>query len=125
MKDKFKFDPETHIYKLNNRILPSVNQIIKAIFGSKFWYDPWYAERGKAIHLAVHYLANNKLNRDSLDYDIIPRIQAFEKFIAETGFEIIDSEVLLFSRLYRFAGQPDLILKDNNDLIIVHVKSSI
>lgn len=120
------FDAETHTYTINDRTVPSVTQVLKGVFGDEIWYKDWYAERGRAIHQAIHYLVQNRLNYDSLDERIVGQIQAFTKFLTETGFTVLNSEIQMYSNTYQFAGTADLILSDKaNNLILADIKSSI
>jgi len=121
-----QFDPETHTYTINGRIYPSVTQIIKGVLGDELWYKDWYAGRGRAIHQAIHYLVKNRLNYDSLDERIVGQIEAFKKFLVETGFTVLESEIQMYSNTYQFAGTADLILSDKaSNLILADIKSSI
>jgi len=120
------FDSETHTYTINDKSVPSVTQILKGVFGEEVWYNNWYAERGTAIHQAIHYLVQGVLNYDTLDERIVGYVQAFLKFLNETGFTVLDSEIRMYSDLYQFAGTADLILADKNgDLTLADIKSSI
>lgn len=117
---------EGHIYKYGDRTIPGVTATLEANFGNRPYWSEWHAERGKAVHLAIHYLVNNSLNWDSVDERIRPRIEAFQKMLNETGFRVIDSEIKLFSRKYQFAGTIDLELADREDnWILADIKSSI
>jgi len=118
----FTFDPETHIYKLDDREIPSVTQIIKEVFGEREWWSVHSAEVGRALHLAVHYYNTGSLDKSSLDDQIIGRFAGFEKFKIEAPYIIKQSEVVLFSSKYRFAGTLDMVMENN---IIADVKSSL
>ncbi len=121
-----QFDPETHTYTINSCKVPSVTQILKGVLGDEPWYDEWYAGRGRAIHQAIHYLVKNRLNYDSLDERIVGQIEAFKKFLVETGFTVLESEIMMYSDIYQFAGTADLILSNlNGNLIMADIKSSI
>lgn len=125
MSDLKLIEPE-HVYKLGDRTIPGVTDTIQANFGTRPWYSEWHAGKGKAVHLAIHYLVTNQLNWRTVDSKIESKIKAFQKFLAETGFKVVDSELKLFSKRHQFAGMIDLILKDQNErLIIADIKSSI
>jgi len=121
---EFKFDPETHIYKLDDREIPSVTQIIKEVFGEREWWSDYYAERGAALHLAVHYLNKGVLDHKSVDKAIRGRLRAYKKFKKETRFIIESSEKSNYSSKYRFAGTTDLILASCAVHIVGDIKSS-
>ena len=124
---KFYFDEKEHKYYLGNYILPSVTQIIQGVFGKRDWYSDWHAQRGKAIHLAIHYLINNKLDWGSVDERILPRIKAFQAFMKDFNFEIVESEKIMYSKKMMFAGTMDLLFydPDKKEYIIADIKSTI
>jgi len=123
--DNFTFDAEKHIYRIGNRPVVSVTQIITGVFGKKFWYEDFYAGKGKAVHAAVSYYVNGELEDYDLDDRILGQIEAFKKFLLETGFYAIESEKHLYSSRYNFAGTPDLLLMGANDMILADIKASI
>lgn len=123
---KFEFIEDVHTYLLDSRPIPSVTQILASVFGNQFWYDDWYANRGTALHLAIQYLNRGTLDINSVDPEIMGRLNAYERFLKETGLKIIDSEKSLYSTKYRYAGTIDLIMSGhNNQYIIGDIKSSV
>jgi hypothetical protein len=55
MSSDLRFDPDTHQYTLDGRVILSVTQRIQqaGLLGSaSTWYTPASAERGTAVHLA-------------------------------------------------------------------------
>ncbi len=121
----FTFDEKDHIYRLDGRILPGVTKTLEHNFGTRPYWSEWHAERGKAMHLAIHYMAENRLDWNTVDDRIKSRLSAFQKFLDETGYVIRYSEIKLFSRRYRFAGTLDLILEGDQGLLLADIKSSI
>ncbi|MDD5220748.1 MAG: hypothetical protein PHV11_09295 [Candidatus Bipolaricaulis sp.] len=121
-----RFDESTHTYSINDRVVPSVTQILTDIFGKRFWYDEWYAQRGRANHAAISYYVQGCLDFNSVSEEIKGYLEAFIKFLDETKFNPIKSEEILFSTVYNFAGTPDLLLTDpNGQLILADIKSSV
>lgn len=109
---QFTFDAETHTYKLDGVKLPSVTQIIKEVFGEREWWSDYFAGRGTALHLAVHYLDQGVLDDDSIDDAIRGRLEGYKLFKNETDYMVLRSEVPLFSKKYRYAGTLDLVLRE-------------
>lgn len=121
-----KFDENTHTYTINDRPVPSVTQVLTEIFGKRFWYDDWYAQRGRANHAMISYYIKGCLDFDSVSEQIKGYLDAFIKFLNETGFTTIKSETSLFSTVYNFGGTPDLLLSDpSGQLILADIKSSV
>ena len=99
-----------HVYRLNDKIIPSVTQIINAVIPRKYQPDPWYLERGSALHAAINCYARGEVDR-TLNHDYEGKLSAFHKFIAETKAEIVESEVMLSSLGRSFAGTYDAVLQ--------------
>lgn len=110
--NKLTLEPERHIYTFGNRTVPGVTDILQDNFGVKPYWSEWHAQKGKAIHRAIALLVKNELNWASVDHRIIGRIKAFQRFIRETEYEVIQSEVSIFSSRYQFAGTLDLVVSD-------------
>lgn len=121
MKPEFTFDPETHTYRLNGAKLPSVTQIIKEVFGVREWWSDYYADRGTALHLAIHYQNRGVLDVNSIDPAIQGRLDGFNKFLNENIYKVVESEFSGYSKKYRYAGTFDLCLSDN---LLGDIKSS-
>jgi len=121
MKD-FTFDDSTHTYRLKGRIIPGVTSVLQDNFGTRPYWSEWHANRGKAVHLSIHYMIQNRLDWNTVDERIKARIEAFQKCIKENNFQVEKSEIKLCSNRYRFAGTLDLILQGD---ILADIKSSI
>lgn len=124
---EFTFDPEAHVYRIDGAPVPSVTKIIGAIVPRRFNPGDWYLERGRAIHHAIHLMAKGTLDWNSVDPRILPRVQAVQKFLAETEFQIAESEIALFSYRMRYAGTVDAILTGDSGshAILTDFKSSL
>jgi len=122
----FSFDPDKHIYMLDGRAIPSVTQVLHGVFGDQAWYNTWSADKGTAIHRAINYYLENRLDVGSIDERITPNLDAFKKFQAETGYTYIEGEIQAYNRQLRFAGTIDLIMIDkSNNFILADLKNHI
>lgn len=105
------FDEPSHTYRWNGTVAPGVTTIIKPLETS-FFCTPEQLERarqeGKAIHKMVELHCRNKLDIDELPLWLKPHLKAWEKFIAETGFKLWQSEHRLYNEVYGYAGTLDL-----------------
>lgn len=104
------FDKERHVYSVNGRVLPSVTGILKA---EGFIDDTWFTEdarlRGTYVHLACHLYDMGTLDENELDPALRPYLNGYIRFKADTGFEVVESEVPRYHEQYLFAGTPDKI----------------
>jgi len=121
--NKLRLDPEHHVYTFDGRVVPGVTSILQDSFGVKPYWSEWHAQKGTAIHRAIHLLVLDLLDWSSVDARIKGRLEAFQKFILETGFRVVTTELSLFSNLWRFAGTLDLIVEDGaKDKILIDIK---
>ncbi len=101
-----------HVYRIGTRTLPGVTGILQDNFGIQLYWSEWHANKGRAIHHAIHLRIQNKLDWSTVDSRIVGRINAFDLFMRETNYEIVKSEMPLFSKRHQFAGTLDLWLHD-------------
>jgi hypothetical protein len=122
--DVFAFDPEAHRYTLNGTVIPGITSVLdKTGFVDKTWFTPESANRGRAVHAACQYLIEGALDWDSVHPDILPRVQAFGKFLDGVRPELILAEQPLYSTTWKFGGTPDLVLRIRGLNAIVDIKS--
>jgi len=121
--NKLHLDPEHHVYTVDGRVVPGVTSILQDNFGVKPYWSEWHANKGTQVHRAIALLVKDKLDWDTVDNRIFGRIKAFQRFIRETGYRVIKSEVSLFSELNQFAGTLDLVVSDGAaDYILIDIK---
>lgn len=82
------------------------------------------SDLGSRLHKWIEYdLKNKKFPDDELAEDMVPGIESWDKFKTEHEIEMIDSERVLFSRRYRFAGTLDLRIKIDGQVYIADLKT--
>ena len=97
----------------SNRLLRVSEVIRDSGLGSDFSHiparilDPAIA-RGNAVHKAVELIADGDLDRDSVPEHLRGYIAAYDRFVAETHYQPIATEIDLHHPL-GFAGRPDSI----------------
>lgn len=106
------FDQETHIYRWNNEIVPSVTQLLNEFKLVDFSGVPkdrleYKRSLGVAVHYAIELLEAQNLNEDSLAEAIKPYLDAYKSFREVTGFEPRQTENRMYSKKWRFAGTMD------------------
>lgn len=121
------FNSKTHTYRVNGRKLTSVTQAIKDNFGEPPWYNDYNAAKGIALHQAIHFYNMGTLDQRTLNKEIRGKFEAYKLFRAQTRFQVIDSEIQLYSKKYNFAGTIDIAGEpwDSSNLTIIDIKSSI
>jgi hypothetical protein len=110
--DSVEFDRDEHIYTRRGVILPSITQVLAAegIIDTSF-YTEGGRDRGKNVHLACHLFDTGQIGEEEIDAETEPYLRAWISFKRDTGFEVVDSEKPLASKLYGFAGTPDRVGK--------------
>lgn len=102
------FDAETHTYRINDRPVPSVTQVIEEVLQPVWWNaTEWHLARGHAIHAAAAMVARKQ--KFIADERLGGYIAACNKFLAECVDEIWEVERMMFSESLQFAGTTDLI----------------
>src|SRR3990167_2299028 len=102
------FREDIHEYRHDDVIIPSITQIIQemGLIGD-YQPDPWYLERGKLVHLACEYLDKWCLDWDSVDPEIKPRVEAYQKFKEDYKFVPRMIEQPVHSHRLNVACTPD------------------
>ena len=118
--NKLHFDAEKHIYTYNSSVIPSVTQVIGDLLPFQY-ADVWKAQRGKAIHACAAMIANDK--QFVYDHRIDGYIDAIYKFFKEVNPVVIETEMMLASKKYRFAGTLDLFGIISGRHVILDYKS--
>jgi hypothetical protein len=122
------FEPESHLYKVDGVVVPSVTQVIKEAGLSELEYVPERTLREKAdlgnkVHKATELLDRDNLDVESIHPILLNYVAMWEQFKKDFGFEAQDIELTLHHPLYRFAGRIDRVGLVNGKLSIVDIKS--
>lgn len=105
------FDPGPHVYRWNGSIVPNVTRVLSLVTDYSHIPAPVLAHaqaEGVAIHKTVELYAKDDLDEASLPQWLVPRLDAFKRFVAETGFVINASEQRVYHHRFAYAGQLDL-----------------
>ncbi len=104
------FSAEGHQYFWNGRPVVNVTRVLSLItdYSSIAEHVLNHArDEGIAIHKLVELYCHGDLDEDSLPDWLKPRLAAFKKFVADTGFEIAESEQRVYHERHGYAGQLD------------------
>lgn len=106
------FDQESHVYKWNDEIVPSVTQLLGEFGLVDFSSVPkdvleYKRVLGTAAHYAIDLMEHDDLDEESLSPEIKPYLEAYKLFREISGFEPRSTENLLYSKKWRFAGTMD------------------
>lgn len=120
------FEPSTHTFRLGDRVIPSITQILQAqglINTDYFTLEG--RERGRLVHLACQFYDEGCLDWKTVDPRIVGYVRAWEKFRRESHFNPDASEVPLYSETLLFAGIPDRWTRLYEKRQIVEIKTGV
>lgn len=106
------FDPEKHQYRIGDKRIPGVSEILQKVGLSKNYegVDPFYRDRGKAAHKAIELYLKNELDHSTIDPAIEMQFKAFMAFWKDHAVESIMALEKPMTDLHTtFAGTPDLV----------------
>jgi hypothetical protein len=69
----------------------------------------FYQERGQALHACIQWFEEGTLDEATVHPEIAPGLAAYRRFVEETGYMVMASEVELFHRDYGFCGHIDSV----------------
>lgn len=121
-------DEATHTYTDDNGlIVPSVTQIIDNLtdyVGIPAHVLDHKSQIGIAVHKACELADKFILEWSSVSECIFPYLIAWQKFLVDTGFEVILNEHFVYHKRYRYAGMLDRVGILNDSLAVVDIKAT-
>lgn len=123
----FVFNEEKHQYLLDGQELPGTTKILTDAGLIDFSFMSaeklqWYLDKGNAVHLATELWDRDELDEDTVDPEIVGRLEAWKRFRLEIPFEIQGIEIPLYHPLYRYGVKPDRWGIINGKLTLVEIK---
>jgi hypothetical protein len=124
------FDAVTHTYRVNGHIVPSVTQVIGAVYPGLFdSIPPAVLQRkallGTAVHAAIELYLNDELDGSTLHPAIVPYFESWLAWATEEIQTTLHLETIFASPL-GYAGQVDWVGDTkSNGLCIVDWKTTV
>ena len=127
MIEELQFDEALHRYSYKGLTVPGVTSVIESCLDS-FSGVPAEAleyarQRGTAVHLATALYDLDDLQMDTVDIAILPYLEAWIKFRAETGFAPTHIEEKVFHPRHFYAGALDRIGLFFGEKALMDIKS--
>lgn len=122
---------ENHIYRIEEQQVISVTQLLQA--EGFIDYSAVPEERlekaknfGTAVHLMTSLYDKDDLLEEKLDENLRPYLNAWIKFRkdAGVGFDILEIENKIGSKIFKIAGTPDRIVMFNGKRTVLEIKST-
>lgn len=128
MNDMLSFDEASHTYRFSGRVVPGVTSVLKplqdfsgippAVLAAK-------ADLGRRVHFACQLHDEDDLDESSVQEDVAPYLAAYRRFLLESGAVILENERKVFERSLMYAGTIDRVLRINQEVMLVDLKTSI
>lgn len=123
----FEINRREHTYRIDGRRVPSVTEIINSVL--PYDYGPgigeWHMARGTATHHGCQLLDEGRLDWNSVDPEIKPRIRAWEKFRRDWPAEMVACEQPLAHAKCGYAGTLDRLFERAGEQVICDLKNSV
>lgn len=110
------FDEASHTYQWNGQPVPGCTTVLAPLYDFSMVKDEILnlaRERGDAVHKATELLDQDDLAWDSLDARIVPYVEAWKAFKAESGWVPVEMEQRVYHTVHRYAGTFDRVLWKN------------
>lgn len=119
-----EFNPETHEYRVDGEVYPSVTQILKAVgLIDARWYKESGRLRGEAVHEVTALIDRGVIDAYAdFDEEIAGFVQAWVAFREEMGARPIYIEEPRYS-LRGFAGTLDRVMEAQGDQWLIDLKT--
>ena len=120
------FREEDHTYWDGTINYPSVTTILQEMgFVDSTWFDEYSRTRGTYVHKAVELYNKGELLEDDLDERLAPYLDAWRRFKQNSNIIILNSELQVYSDIFRYAGTLDIECTINGHQAIIDLKSGI
>lgn len=130
MVAELTFDEATHTYRLGGLVVPSVTQLLQPIRPDFSAIPAHVLEAKRALGIEVHFACElddeDDLDEDSVPEAVMPYLQAWRKFKADTGAEVLANERKLVHTGLRYAGTLDRLVRvRDGSIYLIDLKTSI
>lgn len=110
--------------------LPRVTHILETVgLGPDFSHVPADVLdaariRGSAVHAAIEAIVYGFLDESELAEDVIPRLDAYRRFVKDSGYETTHTEIEVVHPAWQYRGHPDSVGWINGKRLIPDWKNS-
>lgn len=134
--EALEFDVDSHVYRLNGRVIPSTTQVLSAMGASPgfaFLSDDeleFYRSRGKAVHRMVELSVSGTLDHRTISHEVKPYLPGWEAFQHDYNPEVLTLNGELFAErhlchpLFGYGTTPDLALKIGKETGVLEIKAT-
>lgn len=125
--DGFAFDPSCHVYTLHGDRIPGVTSVLTdaGVLPDHSFTDPFYAERGSAVHRAIQLDLEDDLNVPALDVGLMPFLARWWEIRELLNLRPLAVEAILCDPVLRYGGMVDFVghIQHTDDVWILDWKT--
>lgn len=105
------FDEEQHIYRINGRRAPGVTETLHAVrlLRDHSLTDPFYRERGTAVHKAIALDVLGRLDESTVDENVRPYLQRARGVLQTLDAVPLVVEKPMFDPILHYGGCLDIL----------------
>jgi hypothetical protein len=119
-----EFDEDLHAYTLDGEPIPSVTQVItRAGLIDTTFFTEEARDRGRAVHAAAHYLAEDDLDLATVDPRITGYVEAALRALSDMRLDPYLVECSLSHPDLRYAGTFDVLACRDSELWLADYKT--
>lgn len=122
------FDEASHTYAFAGVRVPGVTTILRPLAnfdGIPIDVLEAKANLGRRVHFACQLDDEQDLDESSVEWDVVPYLAAWRKFLAESGATVVQNEQQVYEPNLRFAGTLDNVLLIGGHKYLADKKTSI
>jgi hypothetical protein len=127
MAAELTFDAASHVYSMDGKVVPSVNQVLREM-GFQEGYDKvpeYYRDRGTYVHDATCMADQGTLNFEAVPPTMRPFIRAWESWKeSRDEYLPLDIEFRVCNEEFDYAGTIDRVALVNGELEVIDIKTS-
>ena len=125
--DQLTFDPQMHLYRLNDVPIPSVTQIMQPLSRHKYGdIDEEIlnraAERGTAVHTAIEFY--DRYGLDECEGEARPYFEAYLNWQRKFKPQVIANEQATWHKNLLYAGTVDMLADVMGKLTLIDFKTT-
>lgn len=127
MTGALTFDADSHTYRVDGQVVPSVTQILARLSAEEYRFvDRDVMEDaallGTAVHKMIELDLRGDLDVDALSEGLLPYYAAWQNFLKLSGFQVVLSEQRVYSPRYGYCGTLDLAGWLNGRFVVIDAK---
>jgi hypothetical protein len=115
---RLKFDEATHTYRVDDRIVDSVTQVLGRVYADVYANVPESvllrkSQLGVAVHKAIEFAIHDMLDWSSLHPEVEPYVCCWYEWWSEQQLEAVKSEQQFYCESGDYCGTIDLETADS------------